>query len=348
MKSIIAAFGACFRPRLSDVVKCAALLTLVTAGAAEDGSPSSADQWHVIEAYDVANRAYWTKHSEIRRADVAAQERERLQRDLGPAPDDSAAVAAAKYIIETTGDRVLDAADFLLNRARPSEDDQRWVLDAMAGHFGPNWLLVEDYMESQAEWLAAANIAGSDEEAARRYGQGVSPPTWHAASAARACVESAHERAAEAAQFLAQQAYSVFSPSDGPSSPSPGGKWWLPHNRAFGESALAKLIGPDWNVVQDYDKRSRAWIKAEQAIRAADVVEEEMGRRLRELGDAPEPYQAVIAALAIVETGSTHKRILEAAEFLLDNPTPGGAAKMLREPRRSPPTFRTTANGRFD
>ena len=270
---------------------------------------------------------YGRKLLEILNADITAQEKERLKRDLGPVPDDSAAVAAAMAIIESNGDRLLDAAELLLNRAHPSERVQQSVLDAMAGHFGPNWSMVEDYIEYLAESLKAARTAGSDGEAARRNEQVDEPPSWHAASAARAIVESNHERALEAAEFLARQNYSVDPMSFQQMWVRP---WWLPANRDFGESALAKLIGPDWNVVQDFVERSKAWKKAELAIRAADVDEEETARRLGELGDAPEAYRAVTAALAIVDAEGAHEKTREAAEFLLDNWIRRGAAKMLR------------------
>ncbi len=51
---------------------------------------------------------------------------------------------------------------------------------------------------------------------------------------------------------------------------------------------------------------------------------------MRELGDAPIVHRATAAALAIVDAGGTHAKTREAAEFLLDNPTRGGAAKALR------------------
>ena len=317
-----------FRRRLLDFVKVAALLPLIAAGAAEDGSPPSPDHWDVVGAYDEAFRAYWSKQSEIGDADIAAEEKERLQRDLGLAPDDSAAVAAAMAIVESNGDRLLDAADFLLNAARPPEEDQQWVLDAMAGHFGPDWSLVEDFIESHAEWLEAARAFGSDEEARRRYQQGVEPPTWHAFLAARAIVESSHERALEAAEFLVQPTYwrdqIYWRYQERAGYPS----WWMLRNRELGESTLAELIGPDWNVVRDYVEGSRAWKKAEQAIRTADVDEEEKVRRLRELGDAPKAYRAATAALAIVDTEGAHEKTREAAEFLLGNPRAAGGAPM--------------------
>ena len=125
----------------------AAALPLVAACTAEDAA-STPDHWAVVAAYDEATRAHWAKQSEIRNAEIPAAEKERLQEDLGRGPDDLAAVAAAIAIVASNGQRLLDAADFLMNRVVPPDDAQRLILDALAGHFGPDWSLVEGYVES--------------------------------------------------------------------------------------------------------------------------------------------------------------------------------------------------------
>ena len=316
--------GRCFRRRLLDFVKVVALLPLIAAGAATVDAPSSSENWNVIAAYTEAINAHRAKEWELRNADVSAEEKERLVQDLGPAPDAALADAAAMAIIESNGERFLDAADFLLNRARPSEETQQSAFDAVVAHIGPDWSLVQDYVKSQTAFLEAANKRG--EAASQRLLQGVELPTWQAVAAARAIVESNHERALEAAEFLIQQTYSLR-----PGNAAMGlSSWWLRANMEFGAAALAELIGPDWNVVRDHVAASKSWQAAEQAIRAADVDDEVRARRLRELGDAPTVYRATAAALAIVDAEGAHEKTREAAEFLLDNPTRGGAAKALR------------------
>ena len=316
--------GGCFRRQFLDFVKFAALLPLVAACTAEDDAPSSSDHWNVIAAYTDATHAYWVKQSEIRNADISIEEKERRQQDLGPTPDVAPAVAAAAAIIESNGERLLDAAEFLLNRTPPSEEGHRLAFDAVVAHIGPDWSLVRAYVESQAAWLEAAQADTPDEAARRLIQQGVEPPTLHAVAAARAIVESNHERALEAAEFLMDQTY----------APGRGGaavfSSWLRPNAEFGGAALVELIGPDWNVVRDHVDESKSHQAAEQAIRAADIDEEDKTRRLRELGNATRVYRATAAALAIVNAGGTHEKTREAAEFLLDNPTRGGAAKALR------------------
>ncbi len=318
--------GRCFRRRLLDFFKVAALLPLIAAGAAADDAPSSSENWKVMAAYTEAINAHRTKEWELRNADISTEEKERLLQDLGPAPDAVLADAAATAIIESKGERLLDAADFLLNRARPSEETQQSVFDAVAAHIGPDWSLVEDYIESQTAFLEAARADIPDQARQGRIQRGVELPTWQAVAAARAIIESNHERALEAAEFLMQQTYSLR-----PGSAAMGlSSWWLRSNMKFGEATLAELIGPDWNVVRDHVAESKSWQAAEQAIRAADVDEEDKTRRLRELGDAPKVYRATAAALAIVDAEGAHEKTREAAEFLLDNPTRGGAAKALR------------------
>ena len=316
--------GACFRRQLLDLLIVAALMPLIAVGATEDDGSSSSDHWDVLDAHTEAIRAYRAKNWELRNADISAEEKERLQQDLGPAPDDALAVAAAMAIIESNAERPLEAAEFLMNRARPSEELQQAAFDAVVAHIGPDWSLVQDYVESQTAWLEATRA--TDEVSLSRIQQGVALPTWQAIAAARAIIESDHERSPEAAEFLMQQTYSLKPGTSAAFLSS----WWLRSNRDFGDATLVELIGPDWKVIQDYVAESKSWQAAEQEIRAADIAEQDKARLLRELGDAPKVYRATAAALAIVNAEGTHEKTREAAEFLLDNPTRGGMVKGLR------------------
>ena len=326
MKPNDTAPGGSFRRWLLDFVMVAALLPLIAAGAVEDDEPPSSENWNVITAYNEAIRAHRTKEWELRNADISAEEKEGLLQDLGSAPDGAPAVDAAMAIIESNGERSLEAAEFLMKRARPSEEVQQSAFGAVVEHIGPNWSLVQDYIDSQAAWLEATRADKPDEATRLRIQQGVDQPTWQAVAAARAIIESNHERSLEAAEFLMQQTYSL-NPG---SSAAILSSWWLRSNRDFGDAALMELIGPDWNVVRDHVAESRLWQEKEQSIRAADIDEEAKVDRLRELGDAPKVYRATAAALAIVNAEGIGENTREAAEFLLDNPTRGGAAKALR------------------
>ena len=316
--------GGWFRRRLLDLVKVAAFLPLVAAGAAANDARSSSDHWNAIIAYDDAINAYWAKRSEIRNADISAEEEERMRADLGPSPDAAPAIAAATAIIESNEDRLLDAVDFLLNRTHPPEESQQLAWGAAAAYFGPDWSLVRDYVESQAAILGVAARAYESDELAHLR-QGVKLPTWHAVAAARAMIQANHQRSLEAAEFLIEQTYAMER-----GDIAQIGRWWLGPNIEFGEAALAELIGPDWHVVQGYVDELKAWQASEQAIGAADVDEEEKTRRLRELGEAPKPYRAEAAALAIIDMDGAHEKTREAAEFLLDSPTPGAITRKFQ------------------
>ena len=252
MKPNDTAPGGCVRRWLLVFVMVAALLPLIATTAAEDDAPSVSDHWNVIDAYNDATQAYWTKQSEIRNADVSAEEKERRQQDLGPAPDVAPAVAAATAIVESNGERSLDAAEFLLNRTLPTGEWQQLAFDAVVAHIGPDWSLVRDYVESQSVWLEAAQAESRDEAARRLLQLGVEPPTLHAVAAARAIVESGHERAIDAAEFLMDQTYAVGRGGAAMFS------WWLRPSAELGEAALVELIGPDWTVVRDYVDESNS------------------------------------------------------------------------------------------
>ena len=313
MKSNETATGGCFRQWLLPFVLVAVLLVQISAGATQDDDTPSSEQWIAIDAYNEAMQAYWTKQSEIRNADIPDEERERLRQEFG-LPDSAPAIAAAIAIMQSDGERLADAAGFLMGQARPSEDEQQSILDAVASHIGPDWVLVEDYIKSQAAFLETY-----DADIVKR-------PTWHAVAAARAIIESNHERSLEAAEFLVQQTYSLNPGSVGVALSS----WWLPPSRSLGEATLSKLIGSDWNVVRNYLDELNAWQNEEKAIRESDLDEEDKARRVKELGEAPNPYRAAVASLAIIDLGGSHEKTLEAAEFLLDHPTRGGAARALR------------------
>lgn len=227
--------------------------------------------------------------------------------------------------MESNGERFLDGADFLMIRVVPPDESQALILDAAAAHFGPDWPLVEGYVESQAAWLAPQSFQ-SDEARSEHHSRGVEPPTWHAVSAAIAIVASGHERSLDAAELLMQQTYSMRPGS----AAMVLGPWWLVRTRELGESALKELVGPDWTVVHDYSDALAGWEEATEAVSNAGLTEEEEASRLRDLGDAPVAHRAVVAALAIIDADGAHEKTREAAEFLLDSQTRGGAAHALQ------------------
>lgn len=326
---------------LRSAAALAAILPLIAVGAADSAEQSSSEHWDVVQAYIDSMDDYWKKRMDIRRAEVPEAEKEGRLEDLGPIPDEEPAVIAARAIIETSGDQVVEAAEFLLDR-NPMEDAENvWgiALDTLAAHIGPDWSVVEDYLGSSAAIMAALEATRLDDvtdDEKRRHraliDRGPEPNGVHAIAAARAIVQSNGTRALEAAEFLIGQTH-ILRPTGAMAFPP-----WLAVSAQFGETILVELIGPDWNVVQDYLDQSKAWQTAEQAIRPAaidgeidgGIDDEERARRLEQLGDRPGPHRASAAAIAILDGGVKHEKTRQAAEFLLDHPTRGGAARALK------------------
>ena len=316
---------------LRRAVKLAAVVPLIAVGA-DDRDESESAHWRVVEAYTDATNEYWTEHLNIRRAEMPEAEKERRLADLGRGPDEAAAIVAARAIVEAGGDRTVEAAEFLLDRVPADDAAIIWgiALDALAAHVGPDWSRVEDYRNSAAAIMVAIKASGLDDatdEEKRRHreliNRGPEPSGVDAISAARAIIQSNGARALEAAEFLVGRTH-ILRPTGAMAFPP-----WLEHSAKFGEAALVALVGPDWNVVKDYMDRLEAWETAEQDIRAAGIDAKERARRLERLGDRPEPHRASAAAIALLDAGDGHEKTRQAAEFLLDHPTRGGAARAL-------------------
>ena len=314
------------------VVMLAAVLPLIVVGAADGRDESQSAHWRVIEAYTDASDEYWTQRVDIHRAEIPEAEKERRLAGLGDDPDDAAAIIAARAIVEANGDRNVEAAEFLLDRVPADDAAVIWAiaLDALAAHVGPDWSAVENYRKSAEAIMVAIEASGLDnvtDEEQRRHRElinvGPEPSGFHAIGAARAIVQSGGTRALEAAEFLVGQTH-ILRPTGAMAFPP-----WLEISAKFGETALVALVGSDWNVVQDYIDRLEAWETEEQHIRATGIDDEERVRRLERLGDRPEPQRASAAAVAILAAGDEHEKTRQAAEFLLDHPTRGGAARAL-------------------
>lgn len=316
------------------VLGVATVLTLVAVNAEDSADQPSTEPWNVVQDYLDATKAHGTDYAEIRRAQISEEERERRIRDLGSRPDDAPAIAAAVAIIESNGKRTLEAAaEFLLDQFPPShpENVQQMALDALAMLVGPDWSAVEAYIDSVDEIMTAIEatqhegIADNDRQRLRELiDRGPRPTTAHAIAAATAIIRSNKPRAHEAAEFLVEQTYALRPTGATVSWP------WLGTTTQLGKTALAKLVGPNWTVVQDYLEQTKAWEAADLSIRTAVLNEEETARRLVQLGSRPKAHRAMAAATAILDTEGRHERTRQAAEFLLDHRTRGGAAHALR------------------
>ena len=311
---------------LFDFGKPAVFLPLIIAAGIDDSSKSPADHWAVVQIFIDATEERRSKRAEIRRADIPKEEKERRLTDLGTDPDDTAAIAAATAIIESNGERTFEAAEFLLiDRIRSvPESTQRVALHALGAQIGTDWSLVEGYVDSEAAVLAAYSKIGLDDLAddeRRRINELVSrgpePKAAYAVAVAMAIIEAKGPRALEAAEFLVEQTGSFGATPIG-------------IGRQFGQAALLELVGPNWQVVQNYLDQTAAWESTEKEIRAADLGEDERVRRHERSGTRPKAHRAWTAAIAILDADGKHEKTRLAAEFLLDHPTRGGAARGLK------------------
>ena len=137
--------------------------------------------------------------------------------------------------------------------------------------------------------------------------------------AARALVDSGGERARDAAKFLVEHTTGLSPTAD--------------DDIAFGNAALARLVGPDWSVVQAFHDANEAWREDDAARREAFKAQAE--KSASEDGDGPDgqvgsvgvafvfvpppdALEATAAAQAILDAGD-HEKAREAAEFLVEH-----------------------------
>ncbi|MDD9996256.1 MAG: hypothetical protein OXQ89_00785 [Rhodospirillaceae bacterium] len=116
MSDFIDPMGQCFVRALP------ALLLVLAAGcemATDDGAETpevTADEanWKLVEAYNDLHAAWHRRDNEISQSDDSADEKERRRREeRGEHPGIVLAVVAAKAIVDSDGERALDAAKFL-------------------------------------------------------------------------------------------------------------------------------------------------------------------------------------------------------------------------------------------
>ena len=195
----------------------------------------------------------------------------------------------------------------LLGACRPATD-----ADANTGTGQGAWDVVQAYVESDAAWHAGGEvIARSDdppeERARQREELGPHPDVTAAVAAAREIVaDPEHGQGAAAAEFLMEHPYQLSETDD--------------DDMAVGARALGRLVGPDWSVVQDYQKQAEAWANRRDEIDAEELPDDERAQQLGELGDRPKAFRAVAAALAILEA-EANEQTVAAAEFLVKHTT---------------------------
>lgn len=152
----------------------------------------------------------------------------------GALPDATAAVAAARAIVAAGGPRTVEAAEFLIKRrglphvvtpemetatAEPGPDspaegarlrgaeDPTW--DAMIAHIGPDWPIVQAYIDARGEWWW--RVTGNALDDAPGVSVGAPPSAIRAVAAARAILNAGgeHPQTVEAAKFLTREDWST-------------------------------------------------------------------------------------------------------------------------------------------
>ena len=184
-----------------------------------------------------------------------------------------------------------------------------------------NWRLVEAYVDLDTAWhqrdaeINQSDATAEEKERRRKEERGEHPDIVLAVVAARSIIDSEGGRALEAAKFLVEHPAGLSPTADA--------------DIEFGNAALARLIGPDWSVVEAYQDAMQAWqddseARREAARAAAEDAEPEEGAAMAvtpgfAFVPPPNGLEATTAAQAILDAGTDHENAREAAEFLVEH-----------------------------
>ena len=212
-----------------------------------------------------------------------------------------------------------------------------------------DWRAVQAYIDVDTRWHAEMDrIVRSDEsgdaKAAAREALGGHPDITAAVAAARAIVAVPdHALLAEAAEFLVDHPYGLSATAE--------------DDIALGAETLARVVGPNWSVVEQYQQAVEVWYSKHEEIISAELERDERTARLDALGRRPAVARAVGAVLAVLDT--EQGEVIRAAEFLIKD-TMGMAGRgqfVLRgaqtlatevpDYENWPETLRTLDEGRF-
>ena len=178
-----------------------------------------------------------------------------------------------------------------------------------------NWRLVEAYVDLDTAWhqrdaeINQSDATAEEKERRRKEERGEHPDIVLAVVAARSIIDNEGGRALEAAKFLVEHPAGLSPTADA--------------DIAFGNAALARLIGPDWSVVEAYQDAMQAWWEAARA--AAEDAEPAEGGAVMAVTPGfafvppPNGLEATVAAQAILDAGADHENAREAAEFLVEH-----------------------------
>lgn len=178
------------------------LLSAAAVALAATTAMASEPDWRLIEAYIELDTAWHEMDREIAMADIGNDEKERRRKEeRGEHPDIVLAVGAARAIIEADGKRAVQAAQFLMEHTpglSPTvDDDIEFGTTALAERIGPDWSVVDGYMNPDKGFLA--RLFSED------------PSGTKALAAARAIVGlgGTHDRTIDAAEFLIERGANI-------------------------------------------------------------------------------------------------------------------------------------------
>lgn len=190
------------RWRIPMHVNCNRLLSVAVAAFVATTAVASEPDWRLVEAYIELDTAWHAMDREIATADVGDDEKERRRKEeRGEHPDIVLAVGAARAIIESDGKRAVEAAQFLMEHTpglSPTvDDDIEFGTLALAERIGPDWSVVDGYMNPDQGFLA--RLFSED------------PSGTKAIAAARAIVglSGTHDRTVDAAEFLIERGANI-------------------------------------------------------------------------------------------------------------------------------------------
>ena len=178
------------------------LLSAAAVALAATTAMASEPDWRLIEAYIELDTAWHEMDREIAMADIGNDEKERRRKEeRGEHPDIVLAVGAARAIIEADGKRAVESAQFLMEHTpglSPTvDDDIEFGTTALAERIGPDWSVVDGYMNPDKGFLA--RLFSED------------PSGTKALAAARAIVGlgGTHDRTIDAAEFLIERGANI-------------------------------------------------------------------------------------------------------------------------------------------
>ena len=245
------------RRRAVDGVRVVASLLLVAAAACgRDSPPSVADaKWAVVQEH-LDQQVVWEEQvggvpDMPMAGEVAVDEQQTRRAEAAQVPDVTAAVAAARELVAAGGPYTIESAEFLITRTPPgvvvvgerreerleelaeagaglrAAEDALWEL--LIAKIGPDWTVVQDYLDQRAAWFQRLRQAVPTQSAAP-LGPSTQdrPSAVRAVAAARAILaaEEAHEKSVEAAEFLGD---SVWDVPRGDLHAVVGARWLVAH-----------------------------------------------------------------------------------------------------------------------